>query len=162
MRLFVLTFVAVLATACFSDPEIGDPKLEGVCVYDAPLVFEGSTSNTARASLDLAQLDLDLDVAATSRVTMESAVVSTGPGLTNFGFANRVRVELAPRNQPAVPISEVAVSSRDASVTLDGNPNLDLAGYLPGNPDVAIEISGDVPNVRWVAVIDLCFDVAQP
>ena len=76
----------------------GDPKLEAVCVYDAPLVFDGSNSDTATSGIDLGELDLDLAAAATSRVTMRSAVVTAGVGVDDFRFADRVRVQLLPTN----------------------------------------------------------------
>jgi len=161
MRLLIFITLA-LSVGCVGEPELGDPQVEGVCVSDALLVFDGGGSGNARSSLDLGRLNLDLGLAAGSRVTLRSAVLSAGEGITDFRFAERMRVELMPGNQPAVALAEVFVSSNAISVNLGGNPDLDLAGYLGTDPEVAVDIAGDVPEQRWSVVMDLCFDLESP
>lgn len=155
-----LVVIALCAVAgCISDPEIGDPAVEAVCIYDASLSFSGSSSGTTESTIDLATLGIDLGLAAERRVTLRSATIHAGAGVDDLGFAESVRVQIAPAGQPPLAVSETSVASGARNVSLAGNPDLDLASYIAGDADVGIEITGDTPASGWSATLDLCFDV---
>lgn len=157
----MVIFLLAMSSACLATPEIDDPQVEGVCVNDAVVVFSGG-GNAARSSIDLTQLDLDLDRVRDARITLNRAVVAAGPGIDHLGFADRVRVELVPRSGPVVPLAETSVAVTTATIDLVGNPQLDLASYLFDEPGMAIEITGELPATGWSATVDLCFDVDAP
>jgi|GEM_PF-5297231 len=156
----VLILIALCAVAgCISAPEIGDPEVEAVCVHDAALSFSGSNSGTTDSTIDLAELGIDLGLAAERRVTLRSATIHAGAGVDDLGFAERVRVQITPAGQPPLAISETSVASGARDVSLAGNPDLDLARYIAGDSDVGVEITGDTPPSGWSATLDLCFAV---
>lgn len=158
MRL--LAAIALCAvTGCISDPEIGDPHVEAVCIYDAHLSFRGSRTGATDSNLDLGGLDVDLGLASGRRVTLDSATLTAADGIADLGFAERVRVRVIPTDQEPLAISETSVAAGARDVFLAGNPDIDLAGYIVDDSDVGIEVTGDTPASQWSATLDLCFDI---
>lgn len=151
----VIIIVALAATGCTADLQLGDPQVNGVCLDGAQLQFDGGAD---RAVIDLGPLDLAAP--EDRRVTLESATMTAAAGVGDLGFADSVSVVLPDTDQGAVTLADAVVS--DGVVQVDGDPSIDLGAYLRAGADrIEITIAGQMPADRWTATVDLCFDVSR-
>ncbi len=152
MRVVIL-FVALAATACTADLQLGDPQVNGVCLNDAQLQFDGGANH---ASIDLGPLDLAAPEG--QRVTLASATVTATTGVGDLGFADHVHVALIDADGGDVTLADATVSA--GVLELAGDPAVDLGAYLRAGADrIEVTITGDMPAGQWTASVDVCFDV---
>ena len=158
LLLLALCLTAPLA-GCISEPDVSGPDVSAVCVDGVPLLFRPDDGDTSsRVAVD--DLDLDLDLSPTARVTMRSLTVSAGLGIEDFGFADYLRVDLLPSGRDPVTLAEMNIASSGGTLEILGDPRVDLSPMLrEGGVEVELAIAGDVPGGGWAALIDMCFDV---
>jgi hypothetical protein len=158
---YAIIIAATALAGCVSEPEISGPDVSAVCIDGVQVLFRPDGSQTY-TRVDLDDLDLDLDLAPTTRVTMRSMTVSAGLGIEDFGFADHLRVDLLPDDSAPVMVAEMDVASSGVRLEVPGDPSLDLSSALrDGNTDLELSLTGDVPGGGWAALVDMCFDVHE-
>ena len=165
MRALLCTSImAAASAACLPGPEDFTTHVSEICVQ-ALVPFEGDTGQGVTTEVSLADAVRSIDeLADGASITLGSLTLSPGPGITDFGFVERVEIDLTAEDAPSLRLVEaedirgtiVAGPADDpaAASAADLRPYLDSAA-----PALQVTFMGQVPATPWSVSLDACLDV---
>jgi hypothetical protein len=160
----LLIAIAAATGACLPGPDDFTTHVSEICVH-ALVPFEGDTGQGVTTEVSLAEAVRGIDeLADGAAVTLASLTLAPGPGITDFGFAERVEIDLAAEDTPSLRLVEVEEVTGIIDIepagdsTATGAP--DLRPYLDSaNPALHVTFLGQVPATPWSVTLDACLDV---
>lgn len=158
--LIMISLALWLAPACAPQFEHVSTEVSEVCVRNVPLLFDGARNGAATSSFELGDTDLNMDALAGGTITLDSIVLTAGPEVRDFAFADSIDIHLTDSSAASVPLVDMQSVAPARSVSAGGDPDTDLSEHLLA-PDTGVEIviSGAVPDTSWTAIIDICLAV---
>jgi hypothetical protein len=164
MRALLVGFVLAATAGCLPGPEDFTTHVSEICVH-ALVPFEGDTGQGVTTEVSLADAVRGIDeLADGASITLASLTLEPGPGITDFGFAERVEIDLTAAGEPALRL----VEAEDLAGTVTAGPAddpaaagaTDLRPYLDSAaPALAVTFVGQVPASPWSVSLDACLDV---
>lgn len=149
------------APACAPDIAYLGTEVSEVCVRDVPVLFDGQQNGVASARVPLAQTGMNLYDMAGATLTLDSIVLTAGPEIEDFSFAQRIQVDLtaSPRDAGLALVDMQSVEPAH-SLYMGGDPDVDLTDHLLAqDAGVDIVLVGTPPNTSFSASIDICLAV---
>jgi hypothetical protein len=148
------------AAGCLPGPEDFDTRVSEICVHTL-VPFEGGAGQGVTTAVSLADAVRGIDeLGSGAGITLDWLRLTPGPGIADFGFVQRVEIDLAAEGAPSLRLLEVADVAGSASVDASGEPDADLRAYLDSEePALEVTFLGQVPATPWSVTLDACLAV---
>ena len=160
MRFVLVGILLAILPGCAPDLDQIDAEVSRVCVRDLAMPFAGTANGPATSRIDISRLDIDMGDLVGATVTLDSVELAPGAGISDFAFADSIRVDLTARSQdPAYSLVDVGEVGA-ASPVRGGSDSTDLTPYLEdSSAGLEIVVAGDVPATPWAATLAICLSV---
>lgn len=158
----MLLGLALAAAGCLPEPEDFETRVSEICV-SALIPFGGGAGREVTTAVSLAGVAADIDeLGGGGPITLERLSLAPGPGIGDFGFVERVEVDLTGPGAPALRVLEVTEVPDTAIIEQPGDPSLDLGAYLASEgAALAVTFVGEVPARPWSVALDACLRVHE-
>lgn len=156
--------VAGLASGCVPEFDDVEGEVTRVCVLGIVMPFAGESGDAAVTRYDLSEADIDEDKLAGHTVTLDSVVLEAGLGIDDFGFADRIQVDLVDLDRQTDGLQARLVDLDRVGpvnpIHTRGATGDDLSGYIAdSSTGLEMALYGDVPATPWTATLDVCLAV---
>lgn len=151
---------ALAAAGCLPGPEDFDTRVSEICV-NTLVPFAPGAGQEVSTAVSLADAVAGLDeLGSGAAITLDSLSLKPGPGIADFGFVQRVEIDLAATDEPPLRLLEAADVAGSDSVDAAGQPDADLRAYLDSAaPSLQVTFLGQVPATPWSVTLDACLAV---
>lgn len=149
----------LLLPGCVLDSSHVSTELVAVCTEDVPLLFDRDDDDRSVARVEVKKVGAQVDDPDAS-ATLDTVSLAVLNGVDDLAFAERMELDLlAPGSDlPDARVVDAAVSGT-ASVSAEGNPDVDLVDYLTAD-ELALRLTliGPAPG-DFALLLDACIDV---
>lgn len=156
MRTLLVLFLA--ADACVIASDHVSTELHAVCTEDVLLPFQRTAAGRAVAEVEVEDVGASVDEPE-AHATLDFVTLEAGSGIDDFAFADSMAMDLLAPGHDAARVSVLEPVPAAATVSADGDRDVDLVDYLTADRlTIRIALTGD-PPADFLASLSACIDV---